>query len=75
MNDYPHDPEQEAIDIRRGIVRQQQASYESFIKTEERNRIIKLLAENSKCTLDGGHNQLGYCFCEAVELIKGESNE
>ena len=41
----------------------------------ERERIIKLLAENSKCTLDGGHNQLGYCFCEAVAIIKGETNE
>jgi hypothetical protein len=75
MNDYPHDQEQEAIDIRRAIVRKQQADFENFIRSEERERIIKLLAENSKCTLDGGHNQLGYCFCEAVALIKGETNE
>jgi len=38
-------------------------------------RIINLLIENSECALDGGHNKLGYCFCEAVELIRGESNE
>lgn len=39
----------------------------------ERERIVSFLVESSKCTLDGGHNQLGYCFCKAVELIKGEN--
>jgi hypothetical protein len=36
-------------------------------------RIVKLLAESSKCTLDGGHHPFGYCFCEAIALIKGEN--
>lgn len=37
----------------------------------EQEHIIKLLKENSKCKLDGGHDKTGFCFCEAIELIKG----
>jgi len=43
MNDYPHDPEQEAIDIRRAIVRNQQLAFENLIRAEERERIAKVL--------------------------------
>jgi len=39
---------------------------------EERERIVSLLVESSKCTLDSGHHKLGYCFCEAIALIKRE---
>ena len=37
---------------------------------EERERIIELLKDNSKCALDKGHDTKGYCFCEAVTIIK-----
>ena len=33
-------------------------------------RIIELLKDNSKCALDKGHDTKGYCFCEAVTIIK-----
>jgi len=70
MSDYPHDPEQEAIDIRRAIVRKQQADFENLIRSEERARIIKML-ENQ-------HN-FDQIFLDAVDqviaLIKGEKNE
>jgi len=36
----------------------------------ERERIIELLKDNSKCALDKGHDTKGYCFCEAVTIIK-----
>ena len=32
------------------------------------SKVIKLLKENSKCSLDGGHDKNGYCFCEAILL-------
>ena len=38
----------------------------------ENEKIISLLKENSKCKLDGGHDKNGFCFCEAIQLIKGE---
>jgi hypothetical protein len=44
-------------------------------RREERSRIIGLLKDSSRCALDKGHDTKGYCFCEAVELIKGEFNE
>jgi hypothetical protein len=40
----------------------------------ENEKIVNLLKENSKCTLDGGHDTNGYCFCEAIELIKEKNN-
>lgn len=36
----------------------------------ERDSIIDLLKQNSKCKLDGGHDTKGYCFCEAINLIE-----
>lgn len=41
-------------------------------KQDENYRIVNLLKENSKCKLDGGHDKTGFCFCEAIELIKEE---
>ena len=41
----------------------------------EQERIIRLLKDSGRCALDKGHDTKGYCFCEAVELIKGEFNE
>ena len=37
----------------------------------ERERIIKLLEERSKCGYE--HNYDGYCFCEEIALIKGKN--
>ena len=42
------------------------------IKTEQ-ERIIKLLEENTGCGYQ--HRETEMCFCEAIALIKGESNE
>jgi hypothetical protein len=36
----------------------------------ERNAIIDLLKDSSKCRIDGGHDTKGYCFCEAINLIE-----
>jgi hypothetical protein len=37
---------------------------------DAKERIIELLKDNSKCALDKGHDTKGYCFCEAVTIIK-----
>lgn len=47
---------------------------EAEVKQKAKERIINLLKENSKCTLDGGHDTNGYCFCEAIDLIKETAN-
>ena len=47
-------------------------AYQEGIKAEH-DHIIKLLDENQKCRLDGGHDTQGYCFCIARQLIKGEN--
>jgi hypothetical protein len=39
-------------------------------KRDENHRIINLLKDNSRCTLDGGHDTNGFCFCEAIPLIQ-----
>jgi len=36
-------------------------------------QVVELLRDKSKCRLDGGHNTKGFCFCEAIEIIKGEN--
>jgi len=70
MNDYPHDPEQEAADYRQAVLRHQRDVFEQFIIKRERARIIKML-ENQ-------HN-FDQIFLDAVDqviaLIKGEKNE
>lgn len=40
-------------------------------KRLERERIIKLLEERSECGYEHDYN--GYCFCEEIALIKGET--
>jgi len=68
MSDYPHDPEQEAIDIRRAIVREQQASFENLIRSEERERIIRALED------DGERNYISQeTYDYVVAIIKGEN--
>jgi hypothetical protein len=44
--------------------------FQSGVRHEQEN-IIKLLKENSRCRIDGGHDTEGYCFCEAIRLIQG----
>ena len=41
-------------------------------KADKQDDIIDLLKESSRCRLDGGHDNNGFCFCEAIALIKGE---
>ena len=38
---------------------------------QEQQRIIELLEENTGCGYQ--HRELEKCFCEAIELIKGEN--
>jgi hypothetical protein len=74
--DYPHDPEQEAIDIRRAIVRKQQASFENLIRVEERERIIKLLEDEIERVSNPMLVDREYLdgLEVALELVKGETN-
>jgi hypothetical protein len=73
---YPHDPEQEAIDIRRAIVRKQQASFENLIRAEERERIVKLLENEIKRVSNPMLVDREYLdgLEQGISLIKGEQN-